>query len=163
MRPYHSTGAYMASFVFQFGYVGLFVVSFLASTLLPLTTEFFVVAMPRVGYNAWLVVLFATFGSYLGSLTNYFVGLKGTDFILSRYIRIKPETLQRAERFYGRWGPIALFFSWIPFIGDPLTAVAGALHIDLRVFTFWVLLGKTLRYLALLGLANQVLGTPIQP
>lgn len=153
----------MASFVFQFGYLGLFIVSFLSATLLPLATELFVVAMPRIGYNPWIVVVVATLGSYLGSLTNYYVGLKGTDFVLSRYIRIKPETMARAERFYGRWGPIALFFSWIPFIGDPLTAVAGAFHINLRVFTFWVVLGKTLRNLALLGLANQVLGTPLAP
>lgn len=148
----------MASFVFQFGYFGLFAVSFLSATLLPLASEFFVIAMPPLGYNTWLVILFATAGSFLGSLTNYYVGRKGTDFVLSRYIAIKPQTLARAERFYARWGPVALFFSWVPFIGDPLTAVAGALHINLRVFTFWVLLGKTLRYLALLGLANQVLG-----
>ncbi len=150
----------MASLVFQSGYLGLFLVSFLASTLLPLASEFFVVAMPRLGYNTWLVVLFATAGSFLGSLTNYFVGLKGTDFVLSRYISIKVETLAKAEQFYSRWGPIALFFSWVPFIGDPLTAVAGALHINLRVFIFWVLLGKTLRYLALVGLANKVLSLP---
>lgn len=148
----------MTSVIFGSGYLGLFAISFLSATLLPLASEVFVVAMPPLGYNVWLIILFATAGSYLGSLTNYYVGRKGTDFVLSRYISIKPETLARAQRFFARWGPVALFFSWVPFIGDPLTAVAGALHVNLRVFTFWVLFGKTLRYLALLGLANQILG-----
>lgn len=153
----------LAFLVFQSGYVGIFAISFLSATLVPLASEVFVVAMPSLGYDTWLIILFATFGSFLGSLTNYYVGLKGTDFVLSRYFTMKPETLVRAERFYQRWGPVALFFSWVPFIGDPLTAVAGVLRINIRVFIFWVLLGKTLRYLALLGLANRYLGTFFTP
>jgi membrane protein YqaA with SNARE-associated domain len=142
---------------FKYGYLGLFIVSFLAATLIPLATEFFVVTMPTIGYDVWLVLVVATAGNFLGSLTNYYVGKKGGDFVLSHYIRIKPETLARAQKFYERWGPVALFFSWVPFIGDPLTAVAGTLHLDIRVFTFWVLFGKTLRYLILLGIASQFL------
>ena len=142
---------------FKYGYLGLFIVSFLAATLIPLATEFFVITMPTIGYDVWLVLVVATVGNFLGSLTNYYVGKKGGDFVLSRYIRIKPETLVRAQKFYERWGPVALFFSWVPFIGDPLTAVAGTLHLDIRIFTFWVLFGKTLRYLVLLGIASQFL------
>jgi membrane protein YqaA with SNARE-associated domain len=150
----------MQALIFQFGYFGIFGVSFLSATLVPLASEVFVLAMPRLGYNVWGIVVFATLGSFLGSLTNYYVGKKGSEFVFSRYFEIKPETRMRAERFFGRWGPVALFFSWVPFIGDPLTLVAGALHIDLRLFSFWVAFGKTLRYLALLGLANSVLSLP---
>ena len=148
----------MTEIIYQFGYLGLFSVSFLAATLLPLASEVVVVAMQSLGYNPWGIVFFATAGGFLGSLTNYYVGLKGADFVLSRYMTIKPETLEKATKFYKRWGPVALFFSWVPFIGDPLSAVAGILHINLRVFTFWVIFGKILRNLALLGLANQFLG-----
>jgi len=143
--------------ILQFGYFGLFVISFLSATLVPLASEVFVVAMPALNYNSWLILVSATAGSFLGSLTNYYVGKKGTDFILGRYIRINEKTWQRAERFYERWGAITLFFSWVPFIGDPLTVVAGAFNISLRLFTFWVLLGKTLRYLVLLGIANRII------
>ena len=142
-------------FFFQFGYFGLFLISFLSASLLPLASEFFVVAMPPLGYDKWWIIIFATAGSFLGSLTNYYVGKKGGGFILSRYVQIKPTTLLRAQNFYQRWGPIALFFSWVPFIGDPLTAVAGTLKLDLRIFTFWVVLGKALRYVVLLGIASR--------
>lgn len=142
-------------FLFQFGYLGLFIISFLAASLLPLSSELFVLGMPPLGYNPWLVGIVATLGNFSGALTNYYVGMKGTDFALARYFEVKEKTWQRAERFYERWGPVALFFSWVPFIGDPLTAVAGAFHIDIRVFTFWVMLGKGMRYVVLLGLAAQ--------
>lgn len=145
----------MTDFIFSLGYFGLFLISFLSASLLPLASEFFVVSMPPLGYDVWGVVVIATLGSYSGSLLNYVVGKKGTDFVLGRYIKIDPKTWDRAERFYMRWGPVALFFSWVPFIGDPLTAVAGALNMHLGVFSFWVLFGKTLRYLVLLGIASQ--------
>ncbi len=147
----------MTNLVLQTGYFGLFAVSYLSATLLPFASELFVIAMPRLGFNSLLVVIFATLGSFLGSLTNYYIGLKGTDFLLSRYVQVKPESRARAEAFFQRWGPIALFFSWVPLIGDPLTAVAGGLHVDLRVFSFWVLLGKTLRTVALVGLTSPLL------
>jgi len=147
----------MLDFFFQLGYFGLFIVSFLGASLVPLATEAFVLGMPGLGYNVWIVTLIAVIGNYLGNLFNYYVGMKGTDFVLSRYVKIKEETWQRAERMYERWGPIALFFSWVPIIGDPLTAVAGALHLDLGTFTFWVLLGKVVRYVLLLGIANPFL------
>lgn len=147
----------MTDFIFSLGYFGLFLISFLSASLLPLASEVFVVGMPPLGYNVWGVIAVATFGSYLGSVVNYMIGKKGTDFVLGRYVKIDPKTWDRAERFYERWGPVALFFSWVPFIGDPLTAVAGALNMHLGIFSFWVLFGKTLRYLVLLGIASRFL------
>lgn len=142
-------------FFFQFGYLGLFAISFLAASLIPLSSEIFVLAMPPLGYNAWIVGLVATFGNFAGALTNYYIGLKGSDFVFARYFQIKEESRIKAENFYTRWGPVALFFSWVPFIGDPLTAVAGALHMNIWTFTFWVIIGKGFRYVVLLGIANQ--------
>jgi membrane protein YqaA with SNARE-associated domain len=147
----------MTDFIFSLGYFGLFLISFLSASLLPLASEVVVIGMPPLGYSVWAVIVVATVGSYCGSLVNYTIGKKGTDFVLGRYIKIDSKTWDRAERFYKRWGPVALFFSWVPFIGDPLTAVAGALNMHLGVFSFWVLFGKTLRYLVLLGIASRFL------
>jgi membrane protein YqaA with SNARE-associated domain len=147
----------MTEFIFSLGYFGLFAISFLSASLLPLASEAILLGMPLLGYNIWLVGLIATLGNYAGTLLNYYVGKKGSDFVLSRYIKINPKTWARAERLYQRWGPVALFFSWVPFIGDPLTAVAGALNMHIRTFTFWVLLGKGIRAVVLLGLAQPIL------
>ncbi len=146
----------MAEFVFSLGYLGLFLVSLLGATIIPLSTEIFVVGMPLLGYNTWIVILVATLGGYVGNLINYTVGRKGTEFIFSRYVTIKPEHWEPAAAWFQHWGAAVLFFSWLPVIGDPLTIVAGAFHTDLRIFTFWVILGKIIRYLILLGITNAL-------
>jgi membrane protein YqaA with SNARE-associated domain len=145
------------AFLEQFGYWGVFLISYLSATLVPLASEAAVVAIYALGFNIWLIILFSTTGSVLGSITNYYVGKKGADFVLGRYFKMEPETLVRAERFFARWGAITLFFSWVPFIGDPLTLVAGVARIDFRVFLFWVTVGKLLRQLLLLGIASQII------
>lgn len=139
----------------SFGYFGLFAVSFLAATLLPFSSEALVALMPHLGYKILLILLFATAGNYLGALTNYYVGKKGSRFIFSRYIRVGPEKLQKAQQLYERWGAPVLFFSWVPVIGDPLTVIPGLLNGNIVVFTFWVLLGKTLRYIVVLGISGM--------
>lgn len=140
----------------KFGYLGLFVVSFLAATLLPFSSEAVVVMMKVLGYNTWMILMFATTGNYLGALTNYYVGKWGSNFLFSRYTRVKPETLQKAQKLYGRWGAPVLFFSWVPVIGDPLAVIAGTLNVNLSVFTFWVILGKAIRYIFVLRISSAV-------
>lgn len=139
------------SFILQFGYIGLFLVSFLAATILPLSTELIVVLMPAMGFNIWLVGIFATLGNYLGALTMYYMGWYGTDFVLARYVTIEPDKLERAQDWFRRWGAPALLLSWVPFIGDPLCAVAGSLKMPFPIFTLWTIIGKGARYVVLLG------------
>ena len=136
------------------GYPGVFLVSFIASTLIPFSNEIVVAAMPALGYDIWLTAIWATAGGYLGSLLNYLVGKKGTDFFFARWIKIKSARWQQAERIFQRWGNWALFFVWLPIIGDPLAIVAGAFNIDWRIFSFWVVTGKFLRFIVLLGIVN---------
>lgn len=116
--------------------------------------------MVAADYNLFLIIAVATAGSFLGSVTNYFVGLKGTEFVMSRYVKVEPVWLQRAENFFDRWGAVVLFFSWMPFIGDALTLVAGVADTDFKVFTFWVLVGKLLRQIVLVLAAMGLLTLP---
>lgn len=136
----------MEGVVLQYGYLGLFIVSFLAATLVPLGSEIFVVIMAVSGYNPLFTLAIATTGNTLGAITNYYVGKCGTNFILSRYIQVDSEKRQNVERIYQKWGSPILFFSWVPVVGDPLTVVAGGFNLNLYVFTFWVVLGKAFRY-----------------
>lgn len=132
--------------VFQSGYMGLFIVSFLAATLIPLGSEIFVVAMTLSGYNPWIIFATATTGNSLGAATNYCVGKYGANFIFSRYVKVNSEKRQNIERMYQKWGSPVLFFSWVPVVGDPLTMVAGGFNLNFYIFTFWVILGKAFRY-----------------
>ena len=140
--------------VARFGYVGLFCVSFLAATLLPISSEVLVLVMVALGYSVPPVVAVATLGNSLGAVVNYYVGREGAGLLLARYLDVKPERLERARRMYGRWGSPVLFFSWVPVIGDPLTVVAGALRVNLLGCAGWVVAGKLLRYVAVALMAN---------
>jgi membrane protein YqaA with SNARE-associated domain len=138
----------------RFGYAGLFAISFLAATVLPMSSEILVAVMTAFGYDVSLVVALATAGNYLGSVVNYYVGAQGARFLLARYLGARADALAKARRTYGRWGSPLLLFSWVPVIGDPLTIVAGALRVNFLVFTFWVALGKLARYVAIATVAH---------
>jgi membrane protein YqaA with SNARE-associated domain len=61
---------------------------------------------------------------------------------------VRRETIARAEKWYHRYGRWSLLLSWLPFIGDPLTIVAGVLREPFSVFFALVALAKTARYFA---------------
>jgi len=140
-----------AYLILNFGYLGLFAISFLAATLLPLGSEAAVVFMASAEFNPMGLLFIATAGNSLGAIVNYLVGRWGASFIFSRYIQIDPATQERLERVYGRWGAPVLFFAWLPFVGDPLTVAAGVLRVNPWVFMFWVVLGKMFRYYVLIA------------
>lgn len=131
-------------------YSGLFLISFGAATVLPLNSEIAVIGLLLSGDFPWgLVVLVASFGNILGSLVNWFLGRSVARFQDRRWFPASQKTMRRAERWYRQYGRFSLLFSWVPFIGDPLTLAAGVLREPPLSFLVLVGLAKTSRYLAL--------------
>ena len=143
-------------FISYFGFGGLFLISFLAATIIPMGSEAAVIIMVLAGYNPGLVLVVASTGNSLGALLNYFMGKWGSDFLFSRFFKTDADVLAKAEKTYGKWGSPALFFAWLPVIGDPLTVIAGALKVNIYVFLFWVVLGKSLRYFFVIKAAGMI-------
>jgi membrane protein YqaA with SNARE-associated domain len=127
-------------------YAGLFVLSFLAATVLPLSSEAALAAL--VGLRGELVapVLVATAGNVVGACTTYWLGRKAAQAIARRRGTTKKET--QAAWLLRRYGAPALLLSWVPVIGDALVALAGAAKLPLGAFLFWVTFGKGVRYAA---------------
>ena len=138
------------SIIYSLGYLGLFIATFVASTLVPLSSEIFVVLAIIINYNPFLVLIFATFGNFFGSLTNYYLGKYGNKFFLSKYVHEDSKHRKRAEKLYHKYGAPILFFSWLPGIGDPLCIIPGVLNVDIKKFSFWVFLGKFFRFLVVI-------------
>jgi len=138
-------------------YFGLFAYSLLASTLIPFGSEGFLALFISQGFNIPLLILSATVGNYLGSVTNYYIGLKGSKTIFHKVVKFSGKEIGKAERLFKKYGPVVLFFSWIPIIGDPLTMVAGLLKYDFKKFTFYVLSGKLLRYIVIALLISGII------
>ena len=56
------------------GYWGLFIGSFLASTLIPMSADVLLVGILALGGNVWACLVIATTGNWLGGLTSYWIG-----------------------------------------------------------------------------------------
>jgi len=149
----------MVDYALQFGYVGLFVMSFVAATLIAAPSDVLAAAMPQFGYDPVWVIVIASVGGFLGNLLNYYIGKFGGDFFFARIVGIDEDSrwMKRAERFYSRYGVWTLLLSGTPFIGDPLTTVAGAFEVRLWVFSVLVMVGKLAKFALLLSSTDAIL------
>lgn len=140
------------------GYIGLFLSAFLAATLLPAVSEIVIGTMAVTAeYDTlWLLVV-ASVGNTLGSVVNWLLGRYLSGFQDRRWFPMKPDQIERASRIFNRWGLWSLLLAWTPFIGDPLTFVAGLLRVRFPIFLALVAISKTGRYIVLLGLLEQIL------
>jgi membrane protein YqaA with SNARE-associated domain len=136
----------MPELLTEYGLLSLFLLSFCASTLLPLGSEWLLVALLLDGSNPLNSVLIATLGNSLGAATSYLVGRWGSDWLLSGLLRIDQARQQQAESWFNRYGSWALLLSWLPVVGDPLCLVSGSLKTPLLRFALLVTSGKGLRY-----------------
>ncbi|MCZ7360402.1 MAG: DedA family protein, partial [Candidatus Methanoperedens sp.] len=131
------------SLLSNFGYTGLFIASFLASTVIPFGSEGLVVLLISQRFNLLAVVLVASVGNFFGACTSYYIGLKGRDFV-ERYLRINAKDIEKAERYFSRYGSFVLLFTWVPLIGDVITVTGGLLRLRFIVFAVLVFTGKFL-------------------
>jgi membrane protein YqaA with SNARE-associated domain len=127
-------------------YLILFVSAFISATLFPLGSEALLIYDIKEGYNIYLLVVVATVGNSLGSLLNYFLGLKGEEYLVEKKL-INEKMILKSKSYFDKYGSISLLFSWLPIIGDPITFVAGILKYDLKKFIVLVFIAKLSRYL----------------
>ncbi len=145
----------MSEFLTTYGLWSLFFISFCASTLLPLGSEWLLVALLLQGSNPVATIAVATIGNSLGAGTNYLIGFYGGDWLKEKVLRIDKNRQQRAEKWFNRYGSWSLLLAWLPIIGDPLCLVAGMLKTPLTRFSLLVTTGKGLRYSFLTVLTLQ--------
>lgn len=136
----------MQEFLISHGYPALFIFSFLASTLLPLGSEWLLVALLLKGFSPLPVVAVASAGNFLGACTSFCIGIYGSLFLTEKIFRMSQDDRSRAERAFARYGSWTLLFSWLPVIGDPICVVAGMLRMAFPLFALMVMAGKIGRY-----------------
>lgn len=136
----------MQEFLTTHGLPALFLLSFLASTLVPLGSEWLLVALLLNGHAPFPAVMTASVGNFLGACTSYWLGMYGSSFVEGTLLRMNERDRERAERFFARFGSWSLLFTWVPVVGDPLCLVAGVLRVGFLRFALLVLTGKAARY-----------------
>jgi membrane protein YqaA with SNARE-associated domain len=136
----------MESFLESHGYPALFVLSFLASTLIPIGSEWLLAVMLVKQSDPAMTVAVAAIGNTLGACTTWAIGLYGGPFLIRRVLRIDAAAEESASRIYKRYGVWSLLFSWLPVVGDPLCLLGGILKVGFGRFSLLVFIGKLARY-----------------
>lgn len=139
----------MEALLLSYGLHALFFVSFLAASIVPVGSEWLLVALLAKGGEPVPAVAVATAGNVLGACTTYAIGLWGSAFIIAKVLRMNDVRRQQAARIFSKWGSAALLFSWLPVVGDALCLVGGVFRIRFFLFVTLVAAGKLARYAAI--------------
>jgi membrane protein DedA with SNARE-associated domain len=132
------------------GYTGIVVAMAIESACIPLPSE---VIMPFSGYlvsqgrfTLWGVSLAGALGCMLGSAVAYAAGAYGgRPFILKygRYFLVTAHELDRADRWFARYGMAATFISrLLPVIRTFISLPAGVARVPFTRFMFYAFLGS---------------------
>ncbi len=105
------------NWLINLGYWGLFIGTFLAGTILPLSSDILLVGVLTLGSNPWLCLLMATIGNWLGLITTYLLGWLGKWEWLERYFNVKHEKLVEQKKVIDKYGVWIALFTWIPVVG----------------------------------------------
>jgi len=139
-------------------YLSLFISAFAAATILPAQSEALLAYQVSISPDAVVqLITVATLGNVLGATFNWCLGRLTENLRAKKWFPVNEKQLQKAERFYGRYGRYSLLLSWVPIIGDPITIVAGILREPLLSFVLLVTIAKCARYVFVVGLAAFLL------
>ena len=127
------------------GYLGLFLGSFLAATIVPFSADVLLIGMLVAGGSPWLVIGIATAGNFIGGLTSYGVGRIGKWEWIEK-LGVKAETLEKQKAKVERWGAWLALLSWVPFVGDIFAVALGFYRTKFVPSAIFMLIGKFGRF-----------------
>jgi membrane protein YqaA with SNARE-associated domain len=130
----------------QWGYAGQFVGGILAGSVLPLNSEIVMAALYVTGLDPVWLIVWGTLGNFLGSVINYSIGRMGKMVWVERYLKIKREKLDRAQRWVSRYGAWVGLLSWIPLLGSAITVTLGLMRSNIPLTFIAIFIGKLARY-----------------
>lgn len=137
----------------QYGYFGLFVVCFLAATILPLTSEGVLLIFLALNFNPTTCLIVASVGNILGGTTNYGIGRLGKLSTMQKLFR-NPDRFEKLKINIQKYGAGIALLSWVPIIGDPLTIALGFFRVPFIPALIYMTIAKTLRYTLIIFLWN---------
>ena len=126
--------------------LGLFIGSFLASSLVPFSADALYVAALATGSNHLVTLIVATLGNWFGGITTYWIGRLGKWEWIEKWFKVKPETLEKQKRYVDRYGVWLALLSWVPVIGDVISLALGFYKSPAVWTLFLLLVGKFGRF-----------------
>lgn len=139
----------LLEFLSQYGYWGMLIAAFLAGSFFPFSSEAVMLGFMAAGLDNWTLIIYGTVGNVLGSLFNYGVGRMGRLDWVERYLHVKKEELDKAQRFMAGRGAWMGFFAFLPILGSAITIMLGFMRSNFFISMLSITIGKLLRYVVL--------------
>lgn len=149
MEWIHQAVAWLVDFVHHLGYAGIFLMTFVESTFVPIPAE---VTMIPAGYLVQQgkmqfipVLLSSIVGTVAGAYFNYWLAKRyGRDLFMryGKYLMMTDAKLAKLERFFYTHGAISTFTGrLIPGLRHYISFPAGLAKMDVRKFLIYTALG----------------------
>jgi membrane protein DedA with SNARE-associated domain len=156
----------MEHFLETWGYLAIFVLSFVSAMALPVGSELAVIyggvlASGQIAnephhLNLVIVIILATLAELVGSLAGYLIGFYGGRPLVNRfgrYVLLTHRDLDRAEAWFGRHGePLVLFGRFIPLLRSFVSLAAGLSQMAIGKFAAFTIIGCAIWCTALASL-----------
>ena len=137
----------LIQFFAQWGYLGLFLGSFLAGSIIPFSSEALVVAcVGALHMSPVTSLLVALAGNVCGGMTCYYIGHLGKIEWIEKYAHVSEEKLNRALNFMQNRGAWMGFFAFIPILGTAISVALGYVRSNPWIVLITMALGKLIRY-----------------
>ena len=141
--------AFCISVISSIGYFGIFLLMIMESMILPVPSE---LVMPFAGFliasgemNFWMIIIFATLGSLVGSLISYYLGKYGGNKLVLKYgnyFLLNEEHLKKTEKWFSKKGELTIFIGrFIPIVRHIISIPAGIGKMNLKKFMIYTLIG----------------------
>jgi len=156
---------YIIDFVESLGYLGIFIMTIVEGTLVPIPNE---ITMIPAGYlvangkmNLIWVLFAGIFGNLIGGLITYYIAYHYGRNLLNKYgkyVFFSPGKLQKVEQFFAKHGPASIAIGRImPGLKHFISFPAGLAKMDVKLFTIFTLIGGGI-WIILLVLLGYFLG-----
>ena len=162
----------MESFLETWGYLAVFVLSFISAMGLPVGAEVAIIfggvlassassALPHHHHlNLALVIVVAILAEVLGSSTGYGIGYFGGRTLVDRvgkYVLLTHRDLDRAEAWFARRGePVVLFGRFVPLLRSFVSFAAGLGEMAFAKFLLFTVIGCAVWCTALTSLGYSL-------
>lgn len=142
--------AWVLATISSAGYAGLFGLSFLENLALPIPSEVIVPFSAFLAitgrFNIYLVIIVATLGNWVGSMTLFTIARSGGRWFLERYgkyLLISREDLDNGDRWFSKHGPATVFWFRLLPVGRAVVSVpAGISKMSVKKFALYTLIGS---------------------
>lgn len=144
---------YIIQLIEQTSYIGIFILMFLESALIPIPSE---VTMPFAGFLAqsgklsfWPIVITGTIANLAGSLLAYYIGYLLEETVLiglikkyGKFLLVTVEDYNKARKWFEKYGDKIIFISRIlPAVRTVISLPAGVFKMNLKKFIIYTTIG----------------------